>query len=179
MFYPLIFIFLLLLPISTTAQANDTSLPFRSIAIEAQFYDVLIQRPGFMKEGGAKAFAINDGSCLLMGIAKTFPDGRSPETILRAKREGEILARAEILSFCGDIQISTSRVAKTESLQTEKTNGTISLSSFLQITETRAEGIIRQLPIVGTRWSEDNKTLYVTVGKRIQGGSAIPDVKHF
>ena len=60
MFYPLIFIFLLLLPISTTAQANDTSLPFRSIAIEPQFYDVLIQRPGFMKEGGAKVFAMKN-----------------------------------------------------------------------------------------------------------------------
>ena len=48
-----IFIFLLF-PISTTAQANDTSLPFRSIAIEAQFYDVLIQHPEFMKEGGAR-----------------------------------------------------------------------------------------------------------------------------
>ena len=160
-----IFIFLLLLPISTTAQANDTSLPFRSIVIEAQFYDVLIQHPEFMQEGGAKVFSLNDGSCLLLGIAKTFPDGRSPETILRAKREGEILARAEILSFSGDIQISTSRVAKTGSLQTEKTNGTILLSSFLQITETRVEGIIWQLPIVGTWWSEDNKTLYVAVGK--------------
>jgi len=160
-----IFIFLLLLPISITAQANDTSLPFRTIAIESQFYDVLIQHPGFMKEGGARLFDLNDSSCLLIGIARTFLDNRLPQTILRAKREGEILARTEILSFSGDIQISTSRVAKTGSLQTEKTNGTISLSSFLQITETKVEGIIRQLPIVGTWWSEDNKTLYVAVGK--------------
>jgi hypothetical protein len=166
-----IFIFLLLLPISTTTQANDTYPMFQSMVIDPSFHDALIQDREFMKKGGAKVFAMNDGSCLLIGIAKTFPDGGSPETILRAKREGEILARAEILSFSGDIQISTSRVAKTGSLQTEKTNGTVSLSSFLQITETKVEGIIRQLPIVGTWWSEDNRTLYVAVGKRIQGGS--------
>ena len=70
MFNPLIFIFLLLLPISTTAHANDTSLPFRSIAIEAQFYDVLIQHPEFMKEGGAKVFAMkNDPNRALREMA--------------------------------------------------------------------------------------------------------------
>jgi len=163
--------FILSSTLAATYQTNDTYPMFQSVVIDPSFHDALIQDPEFMQEGGARLFDLNDGSCLLIGIAKTFPDGRSPETILRTKREGEILARAEILSFCGDIQISTSRVAKTGSLQTEKTNGTISLSSFLLITETRAEGIIRQLPIVGTWWSEDNKTLYVAVGKRIQGGS--------
>jgi len=160
-----IFIFLLLLPISTTAQANDTSLPFQSIAIEAQFYDVLIQEPEFMKEGGAKVFIMNDTSKVLIGIGKAFPEDSKSETVQQARRKAEIHARASILSLGGDIEISTYKGLKTDTYPARETGKMISLSSFFQVTETRVEGEVQQLPVVGTWWSTNHSTLYVTVGK--------------
>ena len=160
-----IFIFLLLLPISTTAQANDTSLPFRSIAIEAQFYDVLIQHPGFMKEGGAKVFSLNDGSKVLIGIGKAFPEDSESEIVQKARRKTEIRARATILSLVGDIEIATYKGLKTEAYPAREAGKMISLSSFFQVTETQVAGEIQQLPVVGTWWSPDSGTFYVAVGK--------------
>lgn len=160
-----IFIFLLLLPISTTAQANDASLPFRSIAIEAQFYDVLIQRQGFMKEGGAKIFAMNDGSKVLIGIGKAFPEDSESETVQQARRKAEIRARATILSLGGDIEIATYKGLKTETYPASEAGKMISLSSFFQVTETQVAGEIQQLPVVGTWSSPDSSTFYVAVGK--------------
>ena len=170
-----IFIFLLLLPISTTAQANDTSLPFRSIAIEAQFYDVLIQRPGFMKEGGAKVFSLNDGSLSLIGIGKVFPENNKPEAMLQERRKGEILARSAVLALGGDVEISTYK-GLTESSFSSKGENRIPLSSFFQITETRVEGKVQQLPVVGTWWSANHSTLYVAVGKIVKGMGRQVDV---
>ena len=163
-----IFIFLLLLPISTTAQANDTSLPFRSIVIEAQFYDVLIQHPGFMKEGGAKVFAMNDTSNVLIGIGKVFPEDSENETVQQARRKAEIRARATILSLGEDIEIATYKGLKAETYPARKAGKMISLSSFFQVTETRVEGEVQQLPVVGTWWSTDYSTLYVAVGKIVK-----------
>jgi hypothetical protein len=162
-FYPLIFIFLLL-PISTTAQANDTSLPFRSIAIEAHFYDVLIQDPEFMKEGGAKVFALNDGSLALIGIGKVFSENNKHEAMLQERRKGEILARSAILFLSGDIEISTYQGLKEECF-TSKDRKTISLSSFFHVTEIRVKGEIQQLSVVGSWWSLDHGTFYLAVGK--------------
>jgi len=163
-----IFVFLLLLPISTTAQANDTSLPFRSIAIEPSFYDVLIQHPEFMKEGGAKVFPLNDGSKLLIGIGKAFPEDSESETVQQARRKAEIRARATILSLVGDIEIATCKDLKAETYPAREAGKMISLSSFFQVTETQVEGKVQQLPVVGTWWSTDYSTLYVAVGKIVE-----------
>ncbi len=160
-----IFIFLLLLPISTTAQANDISLPFRSIAIDPLFHDVLIQHPGFMKEGGAKVFAMNDGSKVLIGIGKAFPEDSESETVRQARRKAEIRARATILSLGGDIEIATYKGLKTETYPAREAGKMISLSSFFQVTQTQVAGEIQQLPVVGTWWSLDSGTFYVAVGK--------------
>lgn len=176
MFCPLIFIFLLLLPISTTAHANYTSLPFRSIAIEAQFYDALIQHPEFMKESGAKVFAMNDTSKVLIGIGKAFPEDSESETVQKARRKAEIRARATILSLVGDIEIATCKGLKAETNPAREAGKMISLSSFFQVTETRVEGEVKQLPVVGTWWSTDYSTLYVAVGKIVEGMSREVDM---
>jgi hypothetical protein len=162
-----IFIFLLLLPISIAAQANDTSLSFRSIAIEAQFHDVLIQHPEFMKEGGAKVFSLNDGSLALIGIGKVFPENNKPEAMLQERRKGEILARSAVLALGGDVEISAYK-GLTESSFSSREENRISLSSFFQVTETRVEGEVQQLPVVGTWWSTDYSILYVAVGKIVK-----------
>ncbi|MCG2775205.1 MAG: hypothetical protein L6406_05925 [Desulfobacterales bacterium] len=116
---------------------------------------MLLQDPEFMQEAGARFFTNNIGGLALIGIGKVVPEDSRAETMLRARRIGEIRARTSILEMRDGIKISTSRGLKEG----------ISLSSFFQVTETRVEGKIQQLPIIGTWWSPSRNIFYVAVGK--------------
>ncbi|NIA12253.1 MAG: hypothetical protein GWP10_21680 [Nitrospiraceae bacterium] len=87
-----------------------------------------------MKEGGAKVFAMNDTSKVLIGIGKAFPEDSESETVRKARRKAAIRARAAILSLGGDIEVATCKGLKTETYPVRKTGKMISLSSFLQVT---------------------------------------------
>ena len=139
--------------------------------METPFHSLLLDYPDFMQEGGARLLETDDGKLALIGIGKVFPEERLPQNMTRLRRIGEIRARTTILELGGDIEISTSRGLKEESLQARQSREKVFLSSFFQVTETRVEGVIRQLPVIGT-WFFPNQNIFcVAVGKMID----IPD----
>ena len=139
--------------------------PFTKIEIEAPFYNILKCDPEFMKEGGARVIESEDGRMALIGIGKVFPEKFHAELMPEIRRKGEIRARTAILELGEDIEISTSRGLEEKSLGARHSAKRISLSSFFQTTETRVEGLIQQMPIIGTWWSKNYGTFYVAVGK--------------
>ena len=142
---------LCLFQINAIAQKNTN---FQKVEIQEPFHNMLLQDPEFMQEAGARFFTNNIGGLALIGIGKVVPEDSRAETMLRARRIGEIRARTSILEMRDGIKISTSRGLKEG----------ISLSSFFQVTETRVEGKIQQLPIIGTWWSPSRNIFYVAVG---------------
>jgi len=149
-----LFVVLFLSQINAVAQEN---IIFQEVEIEEPFRDVLLQHPEFMLERGARIFADDDRGSALIGIGKVVPENDQVETMLQARRIGEILARTAILELRDGIKISTSRGLKEG----------ISLSTFFQVTETRVEGKIQQLPVIGTWWSPNHRTFCVAVGTMI------------
>lgn len=128
---------------------------FKEIEIRTPFREILMENPEFMHEGGASCFSEAAGATVLIGIAKVAPENHQPQSILKARRAGEILARTAILELRDGIKISTVKGI-------EQGN---TLSSFFQVTETQVEGKIRQLPVIGTWMSPDRRFLYVAVGE--------------
>lgn len=151
---------LLLFPVEGRTQAEKL---FKQVEIEAPFRDLLVRYPVFMDQGGARLFEGDDGRLVLIGIGKVFPEDHRAEAMSQVRRKGEIRARAAILELGESIEISTVRRQREGSL--------ISLSSFFQVTETRVEGMIRQLPVVGSWWSRNHSTFYVAVGKMVDPDS--------
>lgn len=139
--------------------------PFSEVEIEAPFQNLLLLNPEFMHYGGARLFAGDNGSQALIGIGKVLPEDNSPKTMPQMRRIGEIHARAAILELGGEIEITTSRGLDERSLQGRGNGKKVSLSSFFQVTETRVEGLIKQLPVIGTWWSSNQSAFYVAVGK--------------
>ena len=140
----------------------------QEIEIQEPFRNMLLQAPEFMQEAGARFFQDNTRGLALIGIGKVTPRDRHPETMLYARRIGEIRARTAILEMGDGVRISTSRGLKEGP----------SLSSFFQVTETRVEGKIQQLPVIGTWWVANRDIFYVAVGKMMDGASrqiGIPD----
>jgi hypothetical protein len=145
---------LFLLPGSGRTQAEQA---FREVEIETGFHDLLVRHPMFMEQGGARLFEADDGRLVLIGVGKVFPEDHRAEAMIQVRRKGEIRARAAILELGESMEISTSRSQKEQSL--------ISLSFFFQVTETRLEGMIQQLPVIGSWWSSNHSTFYLAVGK--------------
>ena len=106
-----------------------------------------------------------DGRIALIGIGKVFPEDFKAELMPEIRRKGEIRARTAILELGEDIEISTSRGLEEKSLGVRRSPKTISLSSFFQTTETHIQGLIQQMPIIGTWWSKNYSTFFVAVGK--------------
>jgi hypothetical protein len=158
---------LFLLPASGRTQAEQA---FREVEIEIGFHDLLVRHPVFMEQGGARLFEADDGRLALIGIGKVFPEDHRAEAMIQVRRKGEIRARSAILELGASIEISTSRSQKEESL--------ISLSSFFQVTETRVEGMIQQLPVVGRWCSPNHSTFYIAVGKMVNATGQQPVITH-
>jgi len=151
--------------INAMAQENRD---FREMEIQEPFHNMLLQDPEFMQEAGARFFQDNTRGLALIGIGKVAPKDKHAETMLQARRIGEIRARTTILEMRDGIKISTFRGLKEG----------IALSSFFQVTETRVEGKIQQLPVIGTWWLENRDIFYVAVGKMMDLASwqiGIPD----
>jgi len=165
-------IILLAVPVAGLTQETE---PFTKIEIETPFHDILKCDPEFIKEGGARVIESEDGRMALIGIGKVFPERFTPELMPEIRRKGEIRARTAILELGEDIEISTSRGLEEKSLGVRHSAKRISLSSFFQTTEIRIQGLIQQMPIIGTWWSKNRSTFFVAVGKiaNVEGEGSI------
>lgn len=147
----------------------QTNTIFQEIEIQEPYRNMLLQDPEFMQETGARFFTNNREGLALIGIGKVTPKDKHAETMLYARRIGEIRARIAILEMRDGIKVSTSRGLKE----------CISLSSFFQVTETRVEGEIQQLPVIGTWWAPKCNIFYVAVGKMIDSAEeVIREINH-
>jgi hypothetical protein len=149
-----------LCPARINAMAHEKTI-LQEVEIQEPFRNILLQDPEFMQEAGARFLTNNTGGLALIGIGKVVPKDKHAETMLYARRIGEVRARTAILEMRDGIEISTIRGLKEG----------ISLSSFFQVTETRVEGNIQQLPVIGTWWLANPDIFYVAVGKMMDGTS--------
>ena len=157
-----ILIAFLVMPVKVWANSFNG---FVEVNIDGPFHDILINDPEFMKQGGARVIESEDGRMALIGIGKVFPEVFKAELMPNIRRKGEIRARAAILELGEDVEISTIRGLEEKVLGIRYSAKTISISSFFQTTESHIQGMIQQMPIIGTWWSKDQGTCYVAVGK--------------
>lgn len=163
-----IYLFSVLFPLHCVflvdASATESS-PFYQVEIEPLFHDLLVSHQDFMAEGGTRLFEDENGDLALIGIGKVFPEQTKNESIASLSRKGEIRARAATLEMGGDVEIQTFR-GNSDSIAIGQRAA--SLSSFFQVTATKVEDKLQQLPVVGTWWSANQQTFYVAVGKIVR-----------
>jgi hypothetical protein len=139
--------------------------PSEGSVIDEAFRPFLLQDEAFLREGGAGLIQDPEGRLALLGVGKVVPENPSDETMPATIRIGEIRARKAILELGQDASVSVAR-GLAESEYSETASGRrISLSSFFHTTETKVEGQILRMPVVGTWWSSDRAVFYVAVGK--------------
>jgi hypothetical protein len=142
-------------------------LPFKDVKIDTPFSHLLLNYPQFMAEAGAALLLDNRGRTALIGIGKAVVDKQGPSYLIEAMRKGEIRARTAILEMRDGVEVKTSREVTEASMPGQVEGDTVSLSRCFQITESRVEGLIHQLPVIGTWRACGRSILYVAVGKMV------------
>lgn len=145
---------------------NGSAQDFADVEIDKQFQTFLTNNRLLMEVTGAKAIRCQDGKIAVIGVASTVIKDESAKERLRAERVCRIKALANVVGEKEGIQ-----VARLEKLE-ERTRVVIdaegesaeSISELLQITQTKVEGIAKDMPVIGTWKSKDRDVFYLAIG---------------
>jgi hypothetical protein len=138
---------------------------FEDVQIRPPFHNALLSDPAFMRRGGARVVVCKADDRLILGVGKVLV--QPGESTVELTRKGEIQARATLLEFSNGAELRRYQSHKETTVPSPGDSGALSVSSFFDIAQSKVEGKIRQLPVVGTWRSHDFKFLYVAVGAAV------------
>jgi hypothetical protein len=139
---------------------------FSEIDIELPFKEYLAANPLLMEVTGAKIIRLPNGNQVILAVASTsLKDGSAGER-LRAEKVCRVKALASILVEKKGFQIAHVEKVSEKTVITIE-NGKEKGKTFegvLQITRTKVEGIVKNLPVIGRWKSREGEVFYLAIG---------------
>lgn len=155
------------IPTLFVAKCNSADTPgFREVEIEEQFKPYLVSNPLLMEVSGAKVIRLPKGRSMVISVASTVIKDGSPQDRLRAEKVCRVKALANVVAEKQGVQVAHTEELKEQTtivLDGEEEKGT-SVSELLQITKTKTEGIVKDMPVVGRWKSKDGQVFYLAIG---------------
>ncbi len=146
-------------------RALSEKLAFEDVQIRPPFRNALLSDPVFMRRGGARVVVCSADERLILSVGKVLVE--PGESTVELTRKGEMQARAALLEFSNGAELRRYQSHKETTERMPGDSGALSVSSFFGIAQSKVEGKIRQLPVVGTWRSHDSKFLYIAVGAAV------------
>ena len=139
---------------------------FADVVIEKQFKPYLVSNPLLMEVTGAKVIREKKGRTILLSVASTVLKDDSPAERLRAEKVCRVKALAGMIAEKKGIQVCHVETLKekTEVVIDEKGETAKSISELLQVTQTKVEGITKDMPVIGRWRSKDGMVFYLAIG---------------
>lgn len=143
---------------------SQFSAEFKSLEFQDERFKPYLLANKSMMSNGAKIVKLQNGTYALVSVASVVLENRSPTTLLQADTVCRVKALREIVGLTKGVQISS--VQKNEDKLEIKIEGgeAKSLSSYLDITESRIQGITKGMTKVAQWESNDRKVFYVAMG---------------
>ena len=148
--------------------ADDAALEkkFSDIDIETAYRSYLTSNTLLMEVTGSKVIRLPKRKTVVIAVASTAIKDDSAKERLRAERVCRTKALASVVAERQGVQ-----VAHTEELRDETTividkNGETgkNVSELVQLTKTKVEGIVKDMPVVGRWKSKDGDVFYLALG---------------
>jgi hypothetical protein len=146
--------------------ADPAATMFSEVEIDPAFRDYLTSNPLLMETSGAKIIRLPKGRRVVISVASTTITDGSPQDRLRAEKVCRVKALASVVAEKQGVQVAHAVELKEQSvvvLDGDKESGK-SISVLLDITTTRAEGIAKDMPVVGRWKSKDGDIFYIAIG---------------
>lgn len=146
---------------------NDESADkFSDLEIDPLFGKYLRADPLLMEVTGTKIILLAMGNRIVIAVASTVLKDNLPKERLRAEKVCRIKALASIVGDKQGVQVC--RVEQVKERTVVVLDGEIerakSVSELLQITQTKVEGVAKDMPVVGTWKSKERDVFYLAIG---------------
>jgi hypothetical protein len=148
---------------------NAAAQNFADVEIDEQFQPLLTGNRLLMEVTGAKVIRCGDGKTAVIGVASTFLKDASAQERLRAERVCRIKALANVVAEKEGVQVAhlEKLEERTRIVIDNKEETADSVSELLQITQTKVEGIAKDMPVIGTWKSKDGDVFYLAIGAMV------------
>ena len=166
--------------LSSVALCNGADKPqFADVVIDKQFKPYLLSNPLLMEVTGAKVIREKKGRTVLLAVASTVLKDDSPKERLRAERVCRVKALAGMVAEKNGIQVCHVETLneKTEVVIDEKGEIGTSVSELLEVTQTKVEGITKDMPVVGRWRSKDGTVFYLAIGSYLDKNGEVIEFK--
>jgi len=152
---------------------------FSDVEIDKQFRPYLVGNPLLMEVTGAKVIRKKDGQTILLSVASTVLKDDSAKERLRAEKVCRTKALAGIIAEKKGIQVCHVETLneKTEVVIDEKGEHATSVSELLQVTQTKVQGISKDMPVIGRWRSKDGDVFYLAIGSCLDENGEVIEVE--
>lgn len=152
--------------VCASAPADDVTNRFTAVNIRAPFDAYLAAKPLLMEYAGATVIKLDDGRKVILSVASTTVNDDSPKDRLRMQKVCRSKALANVVAETRGIQVAyASKVEDRTQIVIENGKETAkSIEEVLEVSTTTVEGLVANLPVVGTWYSKDRSLFYVAVG---------------
>ncbi len=139
---------------------------FSEVEIEPAYAEYLRADPLLMEVTGAKVLQLRGGNRVVLAVASTVLKDGSAQERLRAEKVCRIKALASVVGTTQGVQVCrveqlTERTALVVVGVVEKA---ASVSELLQVTQTKVEGVAKDMAVVGRWKSPEGDVFYLALG---------------
>lgn len=139
---------------------------FSDIQIEKPFARYLLASPLLMESTGAKAIKLSNTESLVVAVASTVLKDNSASERLRAEKVCRAKAFACLVQEQKGVQVfhAEESAEKTVIVNVDGGERATNISTFLEVTKTRVEGMARDMPVIGRWKSKEGDIFYLAIG---------------
>lgn len=139
---------------------------FSDVIIDKQLKPYLLGNPLLMEVTGAKIIRLKGDRTVLLSVASTILKDDSAKERLRAEKICRTKALAGIVAEKKGVQVYHMENLKesTNVIIDDNVEKGTNVSELLQVTQTKVEGITKDMPVIGRWRSNEGDVLYVAIG---------------
>lgn len=158
---------------------NNIGKPFQNFKIDPLFQKLFLDNPFCFEITGVKIVKLKNGNTILISIGSAVLKNNT----LNAKSEAEKIANIRALAnFASSIHgMQVSRIGKLNEknqiiIENDKEVNK-SISEHLEITDTKGNGLVKNMQVIGTWYSNDDSIFYLAIGKSINKNGLHVDIQ--
>jgi hypothetical protein len=153
--------------VATVGASAPETPAFLDVVIDEPFRPYLLTNPLLMEVAGAKVIHLPGGRRVLLAVACTDWRDNSGKDQMRRTTLCRNKARAALLTEQQGVQVATLTKSEERDVITIE-NGVEhgrSIAESLEITTSQAQGLVQEMPVVGTWRSPDGSLFYLALGR--------------
>lgn len=152
------------LPFCSLAISEDPK--FRDVSIHKSFRKYLLSDPLLMETSGSKIVDLKNGTLLIFAVGSVVLKSNDAASLLEAEKVCRIKALASIVAEKNGVMVWRTEKLTEETVVVERDGEETakSVSTYLEITKTKVEGLANDMPVIGHWFSADGKRRFVAIG---------------